>query len=124
MSMPRGKGWREDYVRWRTMEELFERARGGDRAAWDTLVAHFARQQTSASVLDRLLQVVIALLTIPGFYLVGSLDPDEARWGLVVSLLAQPFWLVATVRKRQFGMFAVALVTTLIWMRGVYTHFF
>lgn len=72
--------------------------------------------------LDAVLQALIAVLTIAGLWLVTSGGVD-ARWGFVVSLAAQPFWLYATWRKRQWGMWFVAVVYSAAWLRGIVNTF-
>lgn len=69
--------------------------------------------------IDRALQVVIFLLTLPGLYLVGDQDPGLRWWGYVLSLAAQPFWLAATWRARQYAMFTIALVFSAMWIRAI-----
>lgn len=71
---------------------------------------------------DFFLQVLICALTVPGLWLAGGNGPDM-KWGFLVLLAGQPFWLVATWRAGQFGMFAVALVYTALWTRAVLNSF-
>jgi hypothetical protein len=72
---------------------------------------------------DRFLQVSIALLTLAAIGLVTSAS-EYARWGHVVGLLSQPFYLAATRRARQWGMYVVALALCGLWLRGIVLHFF
>ena len=44
------------------------------------------------------------------------------RWGWIVGLCAQPFWLYETLIAGQWGMFANALVFTAIYVRGLANH--
>ena len=67
-------------------------------------------------------QFFIVVLTLPGMWLITSVGP-EARWGYVMLLAAQPFWLLSNWRSRQMGMFAIAIVFAALWLRGIFNHF-
>lgn len=71
---------------------------------------------------DRALQVAIALLTVTSLWLITSNAP-EARWGHVLGLASQPFYIAATWRARQWGMFFVAVMLIGIWCRGIANTF-
>lgn len=67
-------------------------------------------------------QVLIALLGTLAVWCSQSPAPRSQRWAPVLGLIAQPFWLVATFRAEQWGMFALSIVYTVAWMRGIRTH--
>lgn len=74
--------------------------------------------------LDRLLQVAIALVSLAAIALVAlPATHPLARWGFVLGLASQPFWLAATFRARQWGMFAVAFFYCGAWAGGVLARF-
>lgn len=72
--------------------------------------------------IDVLLQVAIGVLTIVSLWLITS-DGPYARWGHVLGLVSQPFWIAATWRARQWGMLFVALMLVGLWLRGIANHF-
>ena len=45
------------------------------------------------------------------------------RWGFVVGLIGQPFWLYSTLDSAQWGPFIVSLFFTAAWIKGVREHF-
>jgi hypothetical protein len=47
-----------------------------------------------------------------------ALGGPAAPWGFAAALSAQPFWIVATWRTRQWGMLAMACWYTLVWGYG------
>lgn len=73
--------------------------------------------------LDRFLQVAIAALTLASLALITS-ESMYSRWGFVLGLASQPFYIAATWRARQWGMLGVAIVLIGVWLRGVANTFF
>lgn len=73
--------------------------------------------------LDGYLQLAIAGLSIAAIYLVAGTH-EYARWGFVVGLASQPFWIAATWRARQWGMLTVSLAYTPAWIGGIAARFF
>lgn len=71
---------------------------------------------------DFFLQILIVALTAPGMWLAGG-SPEQAKWGFVVLLAGQPFWLLATWRSRQLGIFLIAVIYTALWARAVFNSF-
>lgn len=74
-------------------------------------------------IVDFFIEAAIVLFTLAALWLVTSSSP-YARWGHVVGLASQPFYIAATWRARRWGMFIVALLTCVIWARGIANHFF
>lgn len=68
-----------------------------------------------------IVQTMIAALTIPALYLVGRQD-HWRRWGFVIGLASQPFWLWATWSDQAWGMLIVAVFCTGTWALGVWNH--
>lgn len=65
-------------------------------------------------------QTAIFSLSAVGIWLLSC--RDAGRWGWVVGLAAQPFWLWETYTAAQWGMFANAIVFTVIYARGLVNH--
>ena len=42
------------------------------------------------------------------------------KWGPIVGILGQPFWLWATFRSGQWGMFALSVWYTGSWLQGIW----
>lgn len=74
-------------------------------------------------VIDFLVEAMIVVLTLAALWLVTAAGP-YARWGNVVGLASQPFYLAATWRANRWGMFIVAAITCGIWARGIANSFF
>jgi hypothetical protein len=44
------------------------------------------------------------------------------KWGYILGLLAQPFWLYSTFTDKQWGMFCLSLFYTYSWIQGIYNY--
>jgi len=67
-----------------------------------------------------IVQSAILVLSAVGIWLLSC--RGAGRWGWIVGLAAQPFWLWETLHAAQWGMFANALVFTAIYTRGLINH--
>lgn len=67
-------------------------------------------------------QTIIALCGMASIWLAN--DPREIwrRWAPIIGLVAQPFWMYATFRAEQWGIFALSFVYAAGWFRGVRHH--
>lgn len=65
-------------------------------------------------------QSAILIFSAVGIWLLSC--RDAGRWGWIVGLGAQPFWLWETFHAAQWGMFANAMVFTAIYARGMLNH--
>jgi len=83
--------------------------------------AFYERQQREARI-DSALQIAIAVLSIAAAWLVADTGPWQ-RWGFVVGLISQPFWVAAAWRAQQHGILIVALFYTGAWVQGIANRF-
>ena len=69
-------------------------------------------------------QIGLLLFGAAAIYLVG-LEPTNPyqKYGYVVGLISQPFWLYATYKEKLFGMFALSVFYTYAWIVGIINHF-
>jgi len=65
-------------------------------------------------------QAVIAVCGCATVYLSQSRRHDTQRWACIFGVVAQPFWLWSTWHAGQWGMFALSLVYTAGWLRGIH----
>lgn len=72
---------------------------------------------------DRVAQLAIPILTIGSQIIISFKLP---QWGLVVNLLAQPFWLYSTwksyKRVGQIGMFINTVLLTVVIIIGLINY--
>jgi hypothetical protein len=74
-------------------------------------------------VLMTISQVFIFILGASSIYLVGRND-KISKYGFIIGLMSQPFWLYSTSMDKNWGMFALCLVYTFSWINGIYNHFY
>ncbi len=72
------------------------------------------------SMVDTVLQTLIAVLTLSGLYMFGDRDASVSWFGAWISLAAQPAWLADSWRSRKAGNFLVSLAMTAIFLRAIY----
>jgi hypothetical protein len=70
-------------------------------------------------MLETICQIGIFVLGTISVYLMSR----KNRWGVVVTLISQPFFLISTYRNNQWGMFALATIYTVCWISGL-RHWF
>lgn len=68
------------------------------------------------------LQASILILGGAAIWLVGRRNPRVRRWGYVVGLISQPFWIWATIEANQPGMFLLSLFYCGAWADGIYNN--
>lgn len=76
----------------------------------------------TSRLLDHTLQAGVLVFTVVALWMVGTPGP-VAKWGYLVGLAGQPFYLTASWRARQWGMFLAAFFVTGLWVRGAVNYF-
>lgn len=67
-------------------------------------------------------QTAIFVLSATAAIMVASTGKWH-RWGFVVGMVSQPFWLYATWTAEQYGIFALAIYYTFAWALGIHKRF-
>ena len=78
-------------------------------------------QRKGGGMMD-IIQAAILILSGAAIWLVGRKDGRVRRWGYVVGLISQPFWIVATIQAGQPGMFLLSVFYCGAWADGIYNH--
>lgn len=65
-------------------------------------------------------QIVVGLSGIGGIALLGAESNGLRRWGGLVGLVGQPFWLYAAGQSGQWGQFAVSVVATALYLKSAW----
>lgn len=71
-------------------------------------------------MLDTIAQIGIAVFGLTAIILVAK----KNKWGFVLGLLSQPFFLLTSYLNKQWGVFFLSLVYTGTWIYGIYEWFF
>jgi len=72
--------------------------------------------------IDAILQVVIFSFSLTAIWLL-NVDHPLSAWAPVIGLASQPFWMVATYRATQPGMFLLSIVYCVPWTFGIIRNF-
>jgi hypothetical protein len=70
--------------------------------------------------LDTISQIAISILSVTAIALVAR----KNKWGFVVGLVSQPFWLWTSYVNKQWGVFLVSIIYVFSWAYGIYVWFF
>lgn len=71
---------------------------------------------------DLISQIGIACTGCAAIWLVGRKE-DWRRWGFVIGLLGQPFWIMTALEHRQWGVLLLSCFYGYAWANGVWNHF-
>ena len=69
-------------------------------------------------------EIFLFTLAVSAIFMVG-LKPDNPyqRWGHVVGLLSQPFWLWVTYRDKKWTLFWLSVIYTGVWINNISNNF-
>ncbi|MFH1175625.1 MAG: hypothetical protein V1698_02795 [bacterium] len=70
-------------------------------------------------MLDKICQIIILLLAPIAILLISK----KIKWGFVVGMASQPFWIATSYLNKQWGVFAVSLLYLFVWANGIYEWF-
>lgn len=70
--------------------------------------------------LDTVSQYALFILSVLSMFLVAR----KNKWGFVVGLASQPFWIFTAYVNEQVGVFLNTLVFICFWIYGIYRWFF
>jgi hypothetical protein len=68
-----------------------------------------------------MIQITLFLFSSLSIYLLSS--KTNFRYGFVVGLCGQPFWIYASLQAEQWGIFAVSLWFAFSYIRGIKNNF-
>jgi hypothetical protein len=67
-------------------------------------------------------QIGIALSGAIAVWLTQDQRESWRRWACIFGVLGQPFWFYAAWSAEQWGIFALCLLYSYAWARGLWTH--
>ena len=67
-------------------------------------------------------QLFIALFGLTAITLALGNNPRGRKWAPVIGLAGQPFWFMATVPTQQWGMVALCVAYTLVYLRSIWMN--
>lgn len=69
--------------------------------------------------MDKAIQVIILVLSASSIWLINRVE-KWSRWGFIIGLAAQPFWLYTTAKNDQWGFFILSIFYAYSWSMGIY----
>jgi hypothetical protein len=73
---------------------------------------------------DHISQVMIGVFGILSIWFIGSRTEHKRKYGWVLGLMSQPFWLYTSVAHDQWGILIVNIGYTFVWGHGVFNYWF
>ena len=70
--------------------------------------------------LDTIAQIGIAVFGVAAVMLVAK----KNKWGFVLGLASQPFWLITSYLNKQWGVFFLSIIYLFSWSLGIYNWFY
>ena len=67
-------------------------------------------------------QIAIAILGAAAAWLSQERRESWRRWACIFGMLGQPFWIYASWKDGQWGIFVVSVIYAMAWMRGLWVH--
>ena len=67
-------------------------------------------------------QLAIALTGATAAWLTQSRSSKARRFACIFGIVGQPFWFWAALQAEQWGIFAVSVLYSVAWLRGLWVH--
>lgn len=67
-------------------------------------------------------QLLIAIFGLTSISLAMGHNPTGRKWAPVIGLAGQPFWLLFAIDSKAWGLLALVLAYTAVYLRGIYLH--
>ncbi len=66
-----------------------------------------------------MIQIALAVCGLTAMFLALSEQPGRRKWAPLVGLAGQPFWFMATIPTEQWGMVALCVAYSGLYIRGI-----
>ena len=67
-------------------------------------------------------QIGIALCGVSAVWLSQDKNEKRRRWAPILGLIGQPFWFYSSYVAEQWGIFALSIMYTYGWAKGIKTY--
>lgn len=74
-------------------------------------------------MIETICQVAIMIFGCSSIWLISRKE-SWRRWGFILGLLGQPFWIYTSYIHAQWGVFALSFWFTYCWGSGVYNFWY
>jgi hypothetical protein len=66
-------------------------------------------------------QIAIMIFGASAIWFVGRKE-KWSRWGYILGLCGQPFWILTTIENTQWGILIMTLFYTYSWSQGIWNY--
>lgn len=67
-----------------------------------------------------MLQLALAIFGLAALFMATSNSPGARRWAPIVGLAGQPFWLLFSARAQAWGLLALSIAYTAVYLRAAW----
>lgn len=67
-----------------------------------------------------MIQLALAVFGLTALYMATGNNPRGRRWAPLVGLAGQPFWIVFAVQAQAWGLLALSLAYSAVYVRGAW----
>lgn len=67
-----------------------------------------------------IIQIILSVLSLSSLFCITRESITVRKYAPIFGLLSQPFWIYATFKASQFGMFLLSFIYTIIWVNTFY----
>lgn len=71
--------------------------------------------------MELLCQIAIVVFGLPAIWLANRMESWK-KWGCIVGMLGQPFWIYTTIVNKQYGMLFLTFCYVYAWGQGIYYY--
>jgi hypothetical protein len=68
-----------------------------------------------------MIQICIFIFSCSSIWLISRKEKWSC-WGFIIGLMGQPFWLIASIQSKQWGILFLTFVYIYSWSQGVYNY--
>ena len=70
-----------------------------------------------------IIQGLILVLSAGAVWFVGRKE-EWSKWGYVLGIASQPFWIYTTIVNAQWGLLTLSIFYAYSWSMGIYNNFY
>lgn len=67
-----------------------------------------------------MIQLALAFFGLTALYMATGHNPVARKWAPVIGLCGQPFWFIFSVQASAWGLLALSLTYSAVYLRGIW----
>lgn len=69
-----------------------------------------------------MIQLALAFFGLTALYMATGKNPVARKWAPLVGLMGQPFWMVFAITASAWGLLALSIAYTAVYIRGAWVQ--